>query len=234
MKVKIRYGSGIDLTEEELNEIISFSEKYGEIETKQWGIRAGAIDLVTFLELGVFKFILDGFLKGFIDEEYFKKLGITTRQALFNEVDYFKKYLIAFYKVFISKKLSNHSAISIVEHIDGVVYFAVLNHKKSTENLISRLPNAFVRAVGEISLHRIPIENSFTVQLYPNFETETWDYLFIPTMSAFGNYIDRYYDFKLKKIVELHSREEFYQKFELDEDDIYKCIISAKYHEDRN
>ena len=115
-----------------------------------------------------------------------------------------------------------------------MVYYAVLNHKKSTKKLIERLPDALVRAVGEISLNRIPIEHPNVIQLYPNFETESWDYLFMPTVSAFGNYIDRYFDFRTNQMITINSREEFYKKFEIDDEDIYKFIISARFHEERN
>lgn len=171
--------------------------------------------------------------KGLSGEEYFKKLGTSVREGGAKQVQEFKSYLTNLYRVFISKKLDDQYALAVVENIEGIVYYAVLNHKKSTEKLIAELPEAFVRAVGEVSLKRIPVTEPYIVQLYPNFETETWDYLFIPTVDGFGNFVDRYYDFNLNQAISINSRKEFYGKFDLNENDTYKYIISAKYHEEK-
>ncbi len=236
METSIKYGLSTNLTEEEINEIIGVSQLYGNVNVQKWGSRFGSIDMVTILELTILTFskpILEAFLKGFFDEEYFKKQGSNLRKELLEELRNLRIYLVSLHNAFFFNKLDDCYAISMVEHIDGVVYYAVLNHKKSTETLIKRLPNAFVRAVGEISLKRIPVEEPYIVQLYPNFETESWDFLFIPTVIGFGNYVNRYYDFAVGSIVEVDSKEDFYSKFDLEEEDMYKFIISAKSREER-
>jgi len=237
MNIQIKYGSKTKLSEEEINQIISLSNRYGNVQIKKWGIRSGAIDLITTVEILFLSFvakpILDGFFKGLFGEAYFKNLGESVREGIANEIVDFKSYLTNLFQVFISKKLDDEDAIAIVEQIEGVVYYAVLNHKKATEKLISELPEALVRAIGEVSLKRIIVTEPNTVQLYPNFETETWDYLFIPTVDGYGNYMNRYYDFNLGQTISLDTREEFYNTFNIDERDTYKQIISAKYHEQR-
>lgn len=237
MEFQINYGLRTELSEEEITQIIELSQKYGVVRTEKWGSHSGAIDLVTTLELFFLSFvakpILDGFFKGLFGETYFNKLGTSVREGVTQEIQDFKSYLTNLFRIFVSKKLDNEDAISIVEHIEGVVYYAVLNHKKATEKLIYELPEALVRAVGEISLMRIPVTEPFIVQLYPNFEKETWDYLFIPTVDGFGNFVNRYYDFTLNQTITLNTREEFYEKFDVDDRDTYKQIISAKYHEER-
>ncbi|MFM9952157.1 MAG: hypothetical protein ACKV1O_29770 [Saprospiraceae bacterium] len=236
MEICVRYGFQTSLTEEEINEIIGISQLYGNVNIQKWGSRFGSLDMVTFLELTlgiISKPIWEGFFKGFFDEEYFKKQGSNLRKELLEELSNFRMYLVSLYNAFVFNKLDDCYAISMVEHIDGIVYYAVLNHKKSTETLIKRLPDAFVRAVGEISLKRIPVESPYIVQLYPDFETENWDFLFIPTISGFGNYINRYYDFTIGSIVEVNSKEDFYSKFDLEEEDMYKFIISAKSREEK-
>lgn len=238
MKIQIKYGERTKLSQEEINQIITLTQEYGDVKIEKWGNRSGAIDLVTTLEIFFLTFvakpILEGFFKGLFGEDYFRNIGTSVREGAAEEVQDFKTYLINLYRVFVSKKLNEEYAIAIVEHIDGVVYYAVLNHKKATQKLISELPLALVRAVGEVSLKRILITEPFTVQLYPNFETESWDYLFIPTVDGFGDFVDRYYDFSLNKTITLLSREQFYEQFDIDDSDTYKYIISAKYHEERH
>lgn len=237
MDIQINYGSKTKLTEEEIEQITTVSNRYGNVQIKKWGSRSGAIDLITTVEIFFLSFvakpILDGFFKGLFGEAYFKNLGESVREGVAKEIEDFKSYLTSLFQVFISQKLNDEDAIAIVEQIEGVVYYAVLNHNKATEKLIAELPEALVRAIGEVSLKRINVTEPFTVQLYPNFESETWDYLFIPTVDGYGDYINRYYDFSLRQTISISTREEFYNTFNIDERDTYKQIISAKYHEQR-
>jgi len=71
----------------------------------------------------------------------------------------------------------------------------------------------------------IEIDDIKVVQLYPNFDKQEWDYLFIPTENAFGNYIDRYYCFSENRIYYIVSAIDFIEKFQITDLDEYKLII---------
>ncbi len=92
MDIQIRYGSFTKLSEEEINQIITFSQTHGNVSIHKWHHRNGAIDLLTYLEfifgsqfvLALTKPIIEGYLKGFIGESYFKGKGETHRLFIKN------------------------------------------------------------------------------------------------------------------------------------------------------
>lgn len=241
MDIQIRYGTNTSLGATEINEVLELTKKHGSVEVSRWDIRAGAIDIVTFFELTICsalfrsltKPIIEGYLKGLTNESYFKDKGEQHRFVLKNEIISIKSYLNAFYQVFIRKYQDTDKSIAIVERIDNCTIYVVINSKKVTEKLINNLAEALVKTCSYIALKLIDIEESCVVQLYPNFSTQTWDYLFAPTIQAFGKYIDRYYDFKDNQFYEIDSAKEFIEKFNIDNIDDYKFVVSAKYYLDK-
>jgi len=239
MNIQLRYGSKSNLTQAEIDDIIIFSKKYGQVNTETWGIRSGAIDLVTFLQVtfgsafirAVTKPIIDGYLKGLINENYFKGLGEQHKEIVQNEFAGFKNYLIAFYKVFISKKQTENNAISVIEDIDDCRLYIVLNSYRATETLIQNLAEAVVRTYALVTLKLLDIQKPKIIQLYPDFENQQWEYLFLPTTSAFGNYIDRYYSFSQDKIFNIESAEQFISIFSITDFDDYKFIVNPRQHQ---
>jgi len=94
-------------------------------------------------------------------------------------------------------------------------------------DLIETLPEAIALSIlvmGNIDIGRTPR----AIQLYPNFQTDTWDYIFIPTPRAFGNYIDRFFDVKKRSLESLSSPDDFINKFNPDEEDVLKFIITQR------
>lgn len=241
MDIQIKYGAQTFLDETEINDVLELSKKYGSVEVTKWGHRAGAIDIVTFLELtissalfrGLTKPIIEGYLKGLANESYFKDIGEQHRVAIKNEITGIKNYLTAFYQVFIRKYKDTDKSIAIVERIDNCTIYVVLNNEKVTEKLIDNLADALVKTCFYVALKLIAIEEPYVIQLYPNFSTQTWDYLLTPTIQGFGKYIDRYYDFKDNQFYEINSAGEFIEKFSVDDMDDYTFIVSAKYHLDK-
>jgi hypothetical protein len=240
MDIQIKYGGQTFLNDNEINELLEFSKKFGSVKLSKWGHRSGAIDIVTFLELTISsaifqsltKPIIEGYLKGLANESYFKDKGEQHRVAIKNEILGIKNYLNAFYQVFVRKYQYTDKSIAIVETIDNCTIYVVLNNEKVTEKLVDNLADALVKTCSYVALKLIDVSEPYVIQLYPNFSTQTWDYLFIPTIQGFGKYIDRYYDFKNNQFYEINSAEEFIEKFSVDDMDDYKFIVSAKYHLD--
>jgi hypothetical protein len=232
MDILVRYDKG-DLTESEQQEIIKISQDYGDVRMEPLGIRSGAIDLVSCIEFSlgaqIFKIVSDAFLKGLINDDYIKGLGKQVRLFFEGQTMDIRSLISAYYKVFIANNRTNNKAISFVEHFQKYTIYAVLNANKTTPKITEGLAEALVRTCSLIS-QRIFDENneSYIIQLYPNFSTETWDYVFAPTMDAFGRYIDRYFDFNDNEFHYLNSTEEFISKFGIENIDEYKFIIYPK------
>lgn len=226
MKLKLSYKQN-DISKEEIEYIINLSQNnFKSVEKEIVGSSAGAADLLTILELTIFS----GLQEGILGKDFFKKIVENVTIELGSELNGISNYLISLYKYIKQRDLPPY-AVAIAELIDGVMYYAVLNHKRASEKLIQEITPAMIRTVGEISLKRIPINDSHVVQLYPNFESQSWDYLFLPTIKAFGRYIDCYYDFRTNEVRFIKSKEQFYELFEIDEEDIYKIIISPIHYE---
>jgi hypothetical protein len=224
------------LTQDEINQILFISQKYGRVEVEKWGIRGGAIDLVTYLEIvfgysvvrAVTKPIVEGYLKGLMGETFFKNIGERHQLLFSDEIEHLKNYLKAFYDVFIAKKTMNTQSIAIVENVEDCMLYVTLNSHSVSEKLQNHLADALVRTFALISLKLIETTDPKVIQLYPNFDTQEWDYLFIPTINAFGKYIDRYYCFSENKIYSINSASEFIEKFQITDIDEYKLIINPK------
>lgn len=238
MKILIRYGLDTKLSNEEIDTVVTLSENHGNVLVERWGSRNAAIDIVTFLEISAVsslfsvltKPIVEGYLKGLVNEDYFKNLGRNNRNEIIHFVNEMKYFLSAFYEVFVvSKKLQNE-AIALVEKIGNVTLYVALNSEKVTRELSINLGEALVKTIGYILLGYLKLDEPYVVQLYPNFETNTWDYVFAPTTEAFGNFVNRYFDFKDNQFHIIESAENFIEKFQISDLDEYKFIISAKYH----
>jgi hypothetical protein len=238
MRILIRYSSNTNLSECDIELILSTTKKYGEVKLEKWGTKSGVLDFVSVLELSfvssVFaqftKPIIEGYIKGLVNENYFKNLGEKNRIAITASVIEIKNYLSAFYEVFILEKKSDTKAIALIEQIGNVTLYVALNGENVTAKLIDNLGEALVKTYGYVSLGYLNIEAPYVIQLFPNFDTDTWDYLFVPTVEAFGNYINRYFNFNDNKYHFIYSAEEFIEKFETANLDDYKYIISAKHH----
>ena len=229
MNIKFTYRKSLDFSEQEKDFLENKSTSFGQVEIKTYSSRSGALDLVSIVETTLsFALLtnLQAFIKGFIGEDWFKELGVKARSELESELKQAKNFLKAFYDVFIKDKQKLQEAFVISETIGEVTLFVVINHCNMTDELLDKLPKALVDTYGKISLGHIEIESKIC-QLYPDFKNSEWRYLFAPTFSAFGNYVDQYYDFKFNKMVQINSKEEFIEKFELIEEDKYKLIINA-------
>ena len=230
MRIQLEYDYHIKNNPELLGDLRRISKKHGELTEKQWGSRAGAIDLVSILEIvGVFTGlkILDGFVEGLVGKDIFVELGTKCRKGMYTLADKMRDYLIDLYKNIIEKNKNRYGAFVIIEYINEFTLYIVLNNKKMTKNLIESIPETIALALIICANIKYENESPRVIQLYPNFDSDTWNYILMPTTKSFGQYIDRYFDIKEKKIKQISSRREFLEKFKPDDKDDFKFLISA-------
>lgn len=230
MKINFTYKKNLVLSPKKKNFLTNESGTFGEVTIKTYTSRFGTLDLVSLIETGL-TFIaltnLQAYIKGFTGEDWFKKLGGNSRKEIENEIKTARNFIKAFYQVFVKHNDNFEEAYVLKESIGDITLYAVINHVGISDKLLNELPRAFVHAYGLICLEHVNVESK-TCQLYPDFKTKEWRYLFMPTYNAFGKYVDKYYDFKLKKVIEINSKEEFISKFNLSNADKYKLIINAQ------
>jgi hypothetical protein len=229
MHIKFTYRQGTQLSKDQSDFIFIESKKFGSVETKTYSFGSGAIDLISIINITLTSIVLSNlqaFTKGFFGEDWFKNLGEKTRQDLEAELRHRKAFIKAYFDIFVRNKENKNEAYVISEVIGDVTLYVVINHYNMTEELIRRLPQALVDTYGKISLGYVNVESKIC-QLFPDFESNEWRYLFAPTYKGFGNFIDQYFDFKTNKMIRINSKSEFLSNFNLVEEDMHKFIINA-------
>lgn len=234
MEIHIKYKNSLDSSE--IDAVSEFTKKYAELTLSKKSGGNGAIDLVSLIEFslgGYFinylaKPILESYNKGLINEEYFQKLGTDHRKKLIDKTSKIFPYFNGLYLNFLNSKKDLQESISLVENFENFSLYVSLNEKKMSEELLDLFPEALCNTYSVISLGLIELQEPYIVQLYPNFEKQTWDYLFIPTVDGFGKFINRYYSFSENKIHYLENADEFIQKFNITDLSEYKLIINPK------
>lgn len=237
MEILIEHSSDERLSPKLLEEVRTISKKHGKFSEKTWGMRSGAIDLVTILEIvGVFVGMkaIDGFVEGLIEKDWFTELGRKTRNIVSIKLQDFSSYLSELFDKVIRNNRDRYGAIAIIEYVDDVTLYVVLNHKRMNIELISSLPFAIAKVVREITRNSLPEDNSKIVQLFPNFKTGSWDYLFVPSTKAFGQFIDRYLDLRSGRYYIIDSPQGFQTYFSPHDRDIFKFLITFNREYDRS
>lgn len=229
MNIKLTYSKLLNLSEAEQYFISKESRNFGVVDIKTYTSKFGALDLVSIIDSTLTFVVLKNsiaFAEGFIGEEWFKNLGKTTRQELASEIIQAKNFIKAYYEIFVKNNDITQEAFVISETIGEVNLFVVINHYRMTEELLNKLPQALVDCYGKISLGYIKIHSN-TCQLFPDFATDEWRYLFNPSYQGFGNYVDQYFDLEVNKQFKIKTKAEFLEKFNLNNQDKYKLIINA-------
>jgi hypothetical protein len=183
MNIKFTYRQSLDLSEVEKYFISDKSQNFGSVEIKTYTSKQGALDLVSIIETTLTFAVLtnlNAFAKGFIGEDWFKNLGQITRQELESEMIQARKFIKAYYEVFVKNNDNTQEAFVISETIGEVTLFVVINHYQMTEELLDKLPQALVDCYGKISLGHIKVDSN-TCQLFPDFANNKWRYLFNPS-----------------------------------------------------
>jgi hypothetical protein len=235
LKIHLQYSSRGKLSQDLLNEILGIARKHGELSERQWGMRARSIDLVTILEIvGVFAGmkILDGLFEGLVGKDIFKEIGNKFRKGAFELTDRMRDFLVDLFENVVSKNVDRYGAFVIVEYINDFSLYIVLNNKRMTLNLMEKIPEAIALSIIVTASIEVEDDNPRIIQLYPNFETETWDYILMPTTQAFGKYVDRYFDLVERSLKYLSSSYEFIEKFNPDDKDDFKFLINPNRNHD--
>jgi hypothetical protein len=204
MHFQIEHKNGID-------EIGNLTEKiaqnYGTTTRHIWGRRFGAIDIESLIEIGVcwaFFEIVKNYGKGLIGIDWFKNLEEEHRKKLLHEISIIKSFIKEYYNQFIKNNKMEES-ISLIEKFNDITIFVSLNDTRLIPKLIDHLGNALCELYAKLDLGIIDLKEAKTVQLYPNFNTETWDFIFAPSNAGFGKFIDRYYDLRINTLINVNS-----------------------------
>lgn len=231
MDIHLKYASNGAVDEETINHIRLVANQHGNLSEQTWGRRGGAIDLVTIIEItGLFvgKKVLDGFIEGFVGRDIFVEIGRKTRTSILSETKKLSAFVKDLYEKIVAKNKDRYGAFVLVEYFNDLSLYAVVNHKRMNIELIEKLPESIINAIAILTYLNIGDDSPKVAQLYPNFETNTWDYILIPTSTAFGNYVDRYIDIKDKCIYEISTIDDFISLFKPDDRDDFKFLISSE------
>lgn len=107
----------------------------------------------------------------------------------------------------------------------------VLNHSRMTSKMLMRIPLAIVSALRYSIEVGLPDDTRIT-QLYYDLATESWPYLFTPTVNAFGYFVDRYVNLQTREVLTLADADEFLQVFQPDDDERLQLIIWPIFNRD--
>ena len=229
MLIHLEYGSNNRLDSQTLENVRTISQKHGSVSEKTWGMRSGAIDLVSILEISIAFAVtkaVEGYVEGLVGKQLFQELGEKTRAALVDRFSAATSYLRDLYHQVVKNNSRRYGAIVLIGSIQDITVYVVLNHEQASEDLVASIPVAFAKVAEFISVNGLPKDNPRTVQLFPNFQTQSWDYLLVPSTDSFGGHIDRYLDLRDYKYYRLTSAEEFLAKFPLGNFGDYKLIVS--------
>ena len=115
-----------------------------DLSIRSFGLRHGAIDIITVLE---FSFNI---LAGGLIYDYFKGLtGFNGAERLGKETrEYITKFNKTIEKIYIEQcedQLNLSKAVAYVEYFNFISIYAVLNHSKSNKELVCKLGEAFIK-----------------------------------------------------------------------------------------
>lgn len=233
MDIHLEYGSNGDVSTETLDHIRLVSNQHGNLTERSWDSRRGSADLVTVIEIsGLFvgMNVVDDFIGGLVGKDIFEEMGSKTQTSIMTVTKKHSAFIKELYGKTISKNKNRYGAFALVERFNGLTLYTVVNHLRMNAQLIDKLPEAMINAIAILAYLNIEGDPPIIAQLYPNFETGTWDYILIPTPQAFGKHVDRYIDIKDKCIYEVSATDDFIKHFKPDERDDFKFLISS----DRN
>lgn len=227
--------------ESDLEGLINLFENAVGGKRQPYGIRAGAIDLLTFFDI-VIPFtagvaltpLVKKYFEGLLNADELKNLGEKHRLELANWYDKIGsniKKLIS--PVAHSPKAvlprytfqGSEKAAALRVDFGEIECFIVLNHTAINDELISKIPETITSIIHNLMSFGLP-EETHVLQLYYDRKNREWRYLFMPTTNGFGNYIDRYVDLKTGELVHLNAPEDFVKTFFPDIQDRYKFLIN--------
>jgi len=207
-------------------------------ERRPYYMRAGALDLVTVLELVVSVTVavpVSKYFEGLFLGDKAQSLGQKHREQILgwfsrlsSEIEHVVQVgqlLLKSRFVDVSLSIGGDGAIAIVVPIDSVYLYAVLNHTGISKEVEHNLSKGLINAIKFLLTHPVP-EDSIVLQLYFDKISKRWKYLLVPTPQMFGRWIDRYIDLDTEQVQFVRSREQFFEIFRPESHDEYKFLIS--------
>ena len=207
--------------------------------------RGGAIDLVTYLELTLtwvvgitLSQLFKKYAEGLLDADSFKKMGESHRVELRNWYSTVENQINSIIDS-VERIRSITPIFTFQDHEEclalvfglpnGARCYIALNHCRMSSTMLKRIPQAVVNTLRYAIEDGLP-EDVRVAQLYYDQGTDSWPYLFIPTLDGFGNFVDRYVDLESRHVHTLLSADEFLLKFCPDEGERLQLIISPLHH----
>ncbi|MFA4987113.1 MAG: hypothetical protein WC712_11045 [Candidatus Brocadiia bacterium] len=208
---------------------------------RPWGLRSGALDLVTFLELTLI-FVasntlpeyVKSYLAGLMGVEEAKKLGEKHRGKILPWLDEVRQRLQLFVASAEKRFREGLEAgefegtempIAICIELGQHPCFIVLNGRHVTHNSLERLSHDIVRMFRYIAEVGLP-EESTVLQLCLDPVSQDWRYLLVPSHRAFGQYVDRIIDLSTNRLFAIHSAKEFVELLDVSQADRYQYLVN--------
>lgn len=183
-----------------------------EVKTERRGIKAGAIDILTIIEISL-GFVVAQYFRGLISEA-----GKSTWKSIASGL---KKYL--------DKNKRDKDATALIFYLNEIPIYAIERfHDDYAECSINAIPTALIKADSFFRKYGIP-EDARLMQIFQDPETKKWKYLFLPSTEAFGSYIDRIVDLDTFELFRPADQKEFIEYF-CGECEGGHCLVCAKYH----
>ena len=184
------------------------------VETYQWGIRWGAIDLVTVLEIAV-GFALAKYFAGFFSEAGKKTWELVARK----------------FSQFVDKNNKSKEVIAFIFYIDNIPIYLVDRFHESGEMELSiiEVPSVLMKVEEFLKNNGIP-DNVELMQVFQDPYSRKWKYLLMPTFpDAFGGFVDRVLDLYTFQMDYPQNHQEFIKKY-CGNCTRGHCLICAKFH----
>jgi len=232
---------------QDLDDLISALESDLGGERRPYGSRCGAIDLVTFLEVCLtwavgtaLAQLFKKYSEGLLDADAIKSLGKTHRaelKAWYSVVEEKVNAVVTAAErvctITPRLNLDNYEkCLAIRFGLAGdATCWVVLNHSRMTSAMLRRIPLAVVSALRHSIEVGLP-DDTRAAQLYYDLKSESWPYLFTPTVNGFGNFVDRYINLQTGEVHTLSDADEFLNVFQPDDDERFQLIISPLFHRD--
>lgn len=227
--------------EENLEPMLSQLERELGGERKPYFMRAGALDLLTVLEIIVsftagaaLQPVISKYFEGLLNGDGLKNLGENHRQKILTwlaalesdigQIIRVTHHLLDADLTFEPVFEGDEQAITLKIYLGPTTLHVVLNHSTCSRRLLLDLPRAIVTALKYLVEQSVP-EETVAVQLYFDHSSQKWKYLFVPSPMGYGGWIDRYVDLDTQEMRHIGSRQEFLEFFNPDPRDRHKFLI---------
>ena len=204
-------------------------------------IRGGAIDVVTFLEITLtwvvsttLSQLFKKYIEGLLDADSVKKMGESHRAELKNWYSTVESQINSIVDS-VERVRSITPIFTFQDHEEclalvfglpnGASCYVVLNHPRMSSAMLKRIPQAVVNTLRYAIEDGLPADVR-SAQSYYDRDTDSWPYLFIPTIDGFGSFVDRYVDLESRHVHTLLSADEFLLKFSPDEGERLQFVTS--------